>query len=177
MGIKSFVLTLFIVSLFSLFAKVSSENIQKGTGDNPLVYFENATMYTLDNKALQQVVQSTQAQRFKDRDEMYNGSIVIRVNDKNDPELKDFVSAQKIIKRGDNLEMYRDVAYDRGDFLKLRTQELFYDMKSEVAYNNKPFTSKYYGDILNGSHFYINNMTSVFKAKRSHFEINMTKNN
>lgn len=177
MGIKSFVWTLFVVALFSLFAQVSNKDVQKATGDNPLVYFENSIMYTINEEALQQVVQSTQAQRFKDRDEMYNGSIILRVDDKENPNLKDFISAQKIIKKEEKIEMYDDVVYDRGDFFKLRTNELFYDMKSEIAYNNQPFRSIYYGDVLNGSHFYMNNTTSFFKAKRSHFEVDMNKNN
>jgi hypothetical protein len=71
--------------------------------------------------------------------------------------------------------LYNNVKYDRDIFLSLRTNELFYDIKNEIAYNSVPFKAKYNGDILNGDTFYLDNKTKLLKASESHFEINMNK--
>ncbi|WP_419769629.1 MAG: LPS export ABC transporter periplasmic protein LptC [Candidatus Marinarcus sp.] len=175
MGIKLFITSLFFISLISLFSEVKNEVKKELVADKPLITFKNSIMYTMDKNEVNRVVQSQKAVRYKSRDELYDGTIVLRVKDQVNEDLKDIISAQKILKKMDSYSFYNDVKYDRGDFFKLRTNELFYDVKNQIAYNDQPFKSIYYGDILNGTAFYMNNLTSFFKAKSSHFEVNMNK--
>ncbi|MFA6788421.1 MAG: hypothetical protein WC149_00985 [Arcobacteraceae bacterium] len=175
MGVKLFVVTLFVVSIFSLFSEITKYVIKKDTKDSPLITFTDAIMYTLNQDEVLRIVDAQTAIRYKTRDEMYKAMITTRVKDKNNNDVKDTVSAQKMIKKADLYSFFDDVKYNRDDFMVLRTHELYYDIKKEIAYNSVPFQSIYNGDVLNGNNFYADNKTKFFRASKSHFEINMNK--
>lgn len=173
MGIKLFVFGLFLVSVVSFFSEIVKNKVVKNKNDNPLVTFTDATMYTMTYDEVSRIVQAKTALRYKSRDEMYDATIINRVKDKKNGEVKDIISAEKMLKQGDLYSLYNNVKYDRDVFLSLRTNELYYDIKKEIAYNNVPFKGMYKGDILNGDKFYLDNTTKFLKASQSHFEINM----
>lgn len=175
MGIKLFVLGLFLVSIFSFFSEIVKHKVIKNKNDTPLVTFTDAMMYTMTYDEVLRIVQAKTAVRYKSRDEMYDATIINRVQDKKHGEVKDIISAEKMVKKENLYMLYNNVKYDRDIFLSLRTNELFYDIKNEIAYNSLPFKAKYNGDILNGDKFYLDNKTKLLKANKSHFEINMNK--
>lgn len=177
MGVKLFVITLFIFSVFSLFSEITKYTKIKDKKDTPLITFTDATMYTLNQDEVLRIVEAKEAIRYKTRDEMYDATVVSRVKDKNNKSnaAKDTVSAKKMVKKEDLYSFFDDVRYNRDNFMILRTNELYYDIKKEIAYSNVPFQSVYNGDILNGNKFYLDNKIKSFKAEQSHFEINMNK--
>jgi hypothetical protein len=177
MGVKLFVVTLFVVSVFSLFGEITKYVKIKDKKEAPLVTFSEAKMYTLNYDNVLRIVQAQTAVRYKTRDEMYNAMIITRVKDKKKSETKDTVSANKMVKKADLYSFFDDVKYNRDDFMQLRTNELHYDVKKEIAYNSAPFQSIYNGDILNGNNFYLDNKIKAFKAEQSHFEIDLNKQN
>lgn len=177
MGVKLFVFTLFIVSVFSLFSEITKKQSTKNTVETPLVTFTDATMYTLNHEEVLRIVDAKSALRYKNRDEMYEGTIVTRVKDKNNTSLKDVVSADKMVKQENLYSFFKNVKYDRENIFSLRTHELYYDINKEIAYNSMSFNSIYNGDVLNGSHLFLNNKTNILEAKKAHFEIVMNKQN
>ncbi|MFA7084130.1 MAG: hypothetical protein WC141_06285 [Arcobacteraceae bacterium] len=177
MGIKLFVMTLFSLSVLALFSQVSKQDKNKETKDAPLISFTEATMYTINHKEVLRIVDAKSAIRYKTRDEMYDSTIVTRVKDKNNKDLKDVISADKMVKKDDVYSFFNHVKYDRDDVFSLRTDEMYYDIKNEIAYNEVPFTSVYNNDILNGTHLYLDNKINFMKAKKAHFEIDMNARN
>lgn len=177
MGVRVFVLTLFVVSVFSLFSEITKKQTTKNIVESPLVTFTDATMYTLNSEEVLRIVDAKSALRYKNRDEMYEGTIVTRVKDKNNASLKDVISANKMVQQENIYSFLKNVKYDRENIFSLRTDELYYDMNKEIAYNFMPFHSVYNGDILNGTHLYLDNKNNELKAKKSHFEIVMNKPN
>lgn len=177
MGVKLFVATLFIVSIFSLFSEITKKIVTKEVQETPLVTFTDAIMYTLNEEEVLRIVEAQNAIRYKTRDEMYDGTIVTRVKDKENNDYKDIIRADKMVKKETLYSFFDNVKYDRESIFSLRTHELYYDTQKEIAYNEKLFNSVYKGDILNGSHLYLDNKTNYLKAQKAHFEINMNAQN
>jgi hypothetical protein len=173
MGVKLFVISLFLVSIFSFFSEIVKQKVVKNNKDNPLITFTDATMYTMNYDEVLRIVEAKTAIRYKSRDEMYDATIVNRVKNKNNGDAKDIISAQKMVKKDELYTLLDDVKYNRDNFLSLRTNELYYDIKKEIAYNSIPFQAVYKGDILNGKKLYLENKTKFLTAEKSHFEINM----
>ncbi len=177
MGVKWFVATLFILSVFSLFSEVTQKEVTKNVQETPLVTFTDATMYTLNDEEVFRIVEAQNAIRYKTRDEMYDGTIITRVKDKENNDFKDIIRADKMVKEETLYSFFNNVKYDRESIFSLRTHELYYDIQKEIAYNEKWFNSVYQGDILNGSHLYLDNKINYLKAQKAHFEINMNAQN
>ena len=176
MAIKSFVIGLFVLALLSLFSTISVKPEKKQAQDIPLITFVDSIMYTLNDKEVTQIVKSQTAIQYKNRDEMYDGIIVLRAQNKQE-DIKDIIKANKIVKKENLYHFYGDVQYDRDEFLSLKTQELFYDETTTVAHNTKPFTAVYYDDYLQGESLHLNQNKALFKALKTHFEIAVNEAN
>ena len=176
MGIKVFVYTLLIISLLSFFATVSNEVKTIETKDIALITFNDSTLYTLNDTSVSKIVKSAKAMRYKNRDEMYDATFVLRAKSEENISLTDIISADFILKRGPRLKLVDHVKYNRGDFVSLKTDILHYNMDTKIAYNNKPFIGTYYGHYLIGSELYIDAVKTYFKSQKSHFEIDLKEN-
>jgi hypothetical protein len=177
MAIKLFTFILLLLSLGAYFVPV--ENLKKTlvNKDTPLVVFEDALMYTIDENSINRLVFATHAIKYKNRDEMYNADILL----KNLDDTKNFESeklkADLIVKKGDNYTLLNNVKYTRDDFIKLNTNELFYDDIKKIARNTKPFDAIYNNHFVKGNSVYLDINNEFVKAKNTHFEIDVTKKN
>ncbi|MDD2292048.1 MAG: hypothetical protein PHV52_07205 [Aliarcobacter sp.] len=177
MAIKLFTFILLLLSLGAYFIPV--ENLKKTlvNKDTPLVVFEDALMYTIDENSINRLVFATHAIKYKNRDEMYNADILL----KNLDDTKNFESeklkADLIVKKGDNYTLINNVKYTRDDFIKLNTNELFYDDIKKIAQNTKPFDAIYNNHFVKGNSVYLDINNEFVKAKNTHFEIDVTKKN
>jgi hypothetical protein len=177
MAIKLFTFILLLLSLGAYFIPV--ENLKKTlvNKDTPLVVFEDALMYTIDENSINRLVFATHAIKYKNRDEMYNADILL----KNLDDTKNFESeklkADLIVKKGDNYTLLNNVKYTRDDFIKLNTNELFYDDIKKIARNTKPFDAIYNNHFVKGNSVYLDINNEFVKAKNTHFEIDVTKKN
>ena len=173
MDIRIFVYALLGLSAAAYFLPV--ENLTKTNVDKdiPLVVFEEPLMYTLDEVGVSRVVQSSHAVRYKNRDEMFNADIIL----KNRAEKKTFdlekLKAKTIIKKGDDFTLLKDVNYKRDNFVNLDTQEMYYNLKTRIAYNNIPYEGTYNKHYLKGTKLYLEGNKSLIKSKDVHFEIDM----
>lgn len=177
MAIKIFTFLLLILSVGYYFVPV--ENIKKDELDKdmPLVIFESSFMYTINEESINRIVYATHAIKYKDRDEMYNADIIL----KNTDETKDFKSeklnAKLIIKNGNDYTLIDNVKYTRDDFMKLNTNELFYNDITKIATNTKPFDAVYNKHFLKGDTIYLDVNNDFVKANNTHFEIDVIKKN
>ena len=177
MAIKLFTFILLLLSLGAYFIPV--ENLKKTlvNKDTPLVVFEDALMYTIDENSINRLVFATHAIKYKNRDEMYNADILLKNLDDTKNFENEKLKADLIVKKGDNYTLINNVKYTRDDFIKLNTNELFYDDIKKIARNTKPFDAIYNNHFVKGNSVYLDINNEFVKAKNTHFEIDVTKKN
>lgn len=177
MGIKLFTFILLILSLGAYFIPV--DNFKKNLVDKdiPLVIFEDALMYTIDENSINRTVFATHAIKYKNRDEMYNADVILKNMDSTKNFINEKLKADLIVKKGDNYTLTNNVKYTRDDFIKLNTNELFYDDIKKIAQNTKPFDAIYNNHFVKGDTVYLEINNDFIKAKNTHFEIDVTKKN
>lgn len=177
MGIKIFTFILLILSLGAYFVPV--ENLKKTLVDKdmPLVIFEDAFMYTIDENSINRTVFATHAIKYKNRDEMYNTDVVLKNMDSTKNFNNEKLKADLIVKKGDEYSLTNNVQYTRDNFIKLNTNELFYDDIKKIAQNTKPFDAIYNNHFVKGDTVYLEINNDFIKAKNTHFEIDVTKKN
>lgn len=177
MAIKLFTFILLLLSLGAYFIPV--ENLKKTlvNKDTPLVVFEDALMYTIDENSINRLVFATHAIKYKNRDEMYNADILLKNLDDTKNFENEKLKADLIVKKGDNYTLINNVKYTRDDFIKLNTNELFYDDIKKIAQNTKPFDAIYNNHFVKGNSVYLDINNEFVKAKNTHFEIDVTKKN
>jgi hypothetical protein len=176
MAIKLFIFILLFISLGSYFIPV--ENAKKNILDKdiPQVIFESPKMYTLNDNSLNRIVIATHAIKYENRDEMYNADITLKNQDKTKDFKNEKLKADLIVKKGDNYILTNNVKYTRDNFIKLNTDELFYDDIKKIATNTKPFNAIYNNHFVKGDTIYLDINNDFINAKNTHFEIDVTKN-
>ena len=177
MVIKYFIFTLLVLSISFYFTPL--EEIKKYTinNDAPVVIFESPSMFTMNEKGFLRVIYANKALRYKDRDEIYNGNITINNLDDNQKFNSENLKADLIIKKENKYVLTDDVKYTRDNFIKVNTNELYYDDIDKIANNTKAFDAIYNNHYLKGDTFYIDINNDFTKAKNTHFEIEITKKN
>lgn len=173
MGIKIFIYVLFTLSLASYFYKVDVDLGKKTTEERPLLTFDNATMYTIDEYEVRRVVQAKIAAIFKNKEELFDAIIVDRVQDEKDKVFTDTIRSNYLLKEGSFLTMRGDVKYNRGGEIVLNSSELYYDIDKMVGYNKKPFELLYNSQLLTGTNIYFDGKSYIFEADKTHFEIDI----
>ena len=177
MGIKFFTFSLLILSLGAYFIPV--ENLKKTLVDKdmPLVIFEDAFMYTIDENSINRTVFATHAIKYKNRDELYNADVLLKNIDESKNFNNEKLKADLIVKKDNNYTLTNNVKYTRDDFIKLNTNELFYDDIKKIAQNTKPFDAIYNNHFVKGDTVYLEINSNLVKAKNTHFEIDVIKKN
>ena len=61
--------------------------------------------------------------------------------------------------------------YKRDDFIKLNTEELFYNDLTKIASNTKPFDGVYNSNSVKGDTLYFDVNKNFVMAQNTHFEI------
>lgn len=169
MGLRGFVYILLSLSVLFIVAEVNTKVIKDVKVELPLLTFQDATMYTLSDTQLSRVIYANEVKRFKDRDVMYSGKILIK-QATNELTI-DTLIADIIIKRKDDYKFLNNVQFTRGSDLTLNTDELLYDTKQEILTNNVSFNGIYNNNIINGKNLYYDVQKRVLKVKNAHFEV------
>lgn len=169
MAIKYFAYSLLVISILSMLAGVDEKAKNGAKKEQAQIIFDNSTLYTLNTENIDKIVNSSQALRYKNRDVLYDGKIILRAND----ETTDYIESDIIVRRKDNYKFLNNVKYNKDNNILLNTQELFYNTKTKIAKNNKPFDGYYYDSKLEGTNLYLDSTKSIFKSNKSHFEIEL----
>ncbi len=171
MDIKLFNYSLLLVAIGAYFIPV--ENIAKNNDikDIPLVVFQKPLMYTVTDKNVSRIVEASHAIKYKNRDEMYDANIFLRNNLEKKNYKVETLEAQVIIKKGDDLNLRKDVKYNRDDFINLNTDALDYNIKTRLAKNNVAYEGYYYNNSIKGTNLYLDGRKNYMTSKDVHFEI------
>lgn len=175
MGLVQFVYLVFFGSIIALSLGFDTSTLKVDKKQKPLVSFEDATMYTMDKKQVTQIAKAQKAVRYKNKDELFDASLVIRVNDKTNNNLLDVLSAKKVTKKGNNLYLRGDVQYDRANTMQFESEVLNYNLNTKIATNMNKFTALYNGDHLSGTNIYVDARNNIVRAKRTKFIIDLDK--
>jgi len=169
MGINLFVLILIVVSIF--ITNINQEvKIKKIKHENiPLVTFNDSTFYLIDDKEVKQKVKSSQIKSYKNKDELYDATILI----KNEYNKTNTISAQYIIKQNDEYQLYQNVniKINTKDKIILNSDYIKYDLSKNILSNNKEFELRYNNSLILGDNLFYNNKYNIIKAKNIHFKI------
>lgn len=175
MVIKIFTFLLLALSVWAYFIPVKSLKDNVVDKDMPLVIFETAFMYTIDENSINRLVQASHAVKYESRDEMFDADIVLINSDKTKNFKSEKLKADLIVKRGNEYTLTNNVKYRRDDFMSLNTQELFYDDMKKIASNTKPFDAVYNNYLANGDTVYFDINNNFITSKNTHFEIKIDK--
>lgn len=173
MGIKLFVNILLALGVAAYFIPVENKINKSNDKDIPLVIFEEPYMYTLTENNINKIVVASKAIKYKNRDVMYDSDVIIKNTKKNKKYNLEKLNAKIVISHGDILTLKEKVFYRRDNFMTLNTEELYYDTKQEIAYNDVTFDGKYNGSTIKGTNLYLDMNNNNFKSKKVHFEIDM----
>lgn len=174
MGINFFILFLIVLSLI-VSNLTFDEKIQKKVFKNiPLVTFNNSVLYDIDEKDVKQIVISSKALNYKNKDELYDAKIIIR----NKQNGANTVSAEYILKKDMNYKLYENVniTVNNENNIKLVSDYLEYDEKNQIFKNNNDFILDYNLNNIVGNSLYLDNKNNILRAKNTHFKLKIEEN-
>ena len=151
MAIKYFAYSLFTIAFFSMIVTIDEESSSSVKKEKAQIVFDNSTLYTMSTQNIDRIVNSTKALKYKNRDVMYDGKIILRAKDNR----TDYIESDVIIKRKDDYKFLNNVKYNKENDITLNTNELFYNTKTKIAKNSKPFDGYYYEHKIKGTNLYL----------------------
>jgi hypothetical protein len=169
MGINLFVLIIIIASIIITNIKENIVTKKIEYSNIPIVTFNNSTLYIIDDKQVTQIISSSQALSYHNRDELYDATILI----KNKYNKTNTISAEYMLKDDFVYKLYQNVQIriNTRDKIILNSDFMEYDTRNNILTNNKPFELLYNNNILNGENLFYNNEYNIIKAKNTHFKI------
>jgi len=171
MDIRLFSYSLLVLAIGAYFIPVNNKAKNDDIKDIPLVVFEKPIMFTLSENNLTRIVNSSHVIRYKSRDEMYDTNIFLK-NSLDEKEYKyETLEAQFIMKEGNNLSLQKDVKYNRDNFINLKTDSMYYNLKTNLTRNDVPYDGYYYNNFINGTNLYLDGKKNYMKSEDVHFEI------
>lgn len=170
MGINFFVYSLLIISTVCAFIEIEQNSEKKVLKEQAQIVFDNSTLYTLSEKNIDKIVNSSRVVRYKDRDVMYDGKIILRGEKKT----TDYLESDIIVKRDSLYKFLNNVSFNRDNSILIKTDELIYDSTKNIAYNSASFNAIYNNNKLKGTDLYFDIDKSIIKANRAHFEVHTT---
>jgi LPS export ABC transporter protein LptC len=174
MAITRFFYALFAISLvFMFYTKESEETVEKKEL-KPMVVFENSLMYTIDATSINYIVQATKVNIFNGYEELYNASITSKGNQ--DTTKPNNLRANHIVKKIDDVYLNGDVYLEsfRGSVLK--TEQLDYNLKTNIAKNKTKFEIIDSKASMEGDTLFFNIIDHQIVAKNTKFKIDMKEN-
>ena len=173
MGITKFIYLLLAVSIIFLFYTKQNNLEIKELVERPLISFENSIMYNISTVNVSQVIQSQKAFLHKDKEELFNVTIVTKHNDGNSQVSTNTIAAKYVLKKDDSLFLKGDISFISSDLLTLKTEELQYNLKSLIAKTDVDFTIVSRDNDFNGSKLFLDGKNNRIVAKNTHFTIKL----
>ena len=175
MGITKFLYLLFFCSIMFLFyTKENKVSIVKKE-EKPLIKFQDSIIYDISSKGVNQIIQSDKAYIYKNSKQLFNATILIKsVKDENKANI---LSADQIVKVDNDLFMNNNIIIESEDKMTLKTQELQYNLKTQIMKNNSEFLVIDNGSKFKGNNLYMNKNENHIKAQQIHFNIKLKDDN
>ena len=176
MVIRIFTFTLLFLAILSYLVPVENKSKKSIDNDIALLTFNDSTMYTLTPDNMNRIIYAKQVLRYRNRDVMYDGALMVKSMHKQKGEITDTLLSDLIIRRGDDFKFLNNVKFTRNDYLSLNTNELLYNAKTKVARNTLAFKGTYFENYMEGKNIYLDLNKYYMKADETHFEIEIRNN-
>jgi hypothetical protein len=169
MAIKYFVFIMFIVSSFSLFISIDKKKEATVREDKPIMIFDKSVLYTINSQEIQRIVDSKKTLIYNKKEESYDSKVVLKTTENG---IVDTLVSDYTLKIDNKISFLGNVVFNRSDFMKLTSEEVFYDISNKIAHNSKDFVASYYNNKLTGNSFYTKDIYYM-KSKDVTFEIEL----
>ncbi len=177
MGINNFLYSIFALAILFMYIEQKEVVIEEKKEEKPTVSFYNSVMYDITSQSVTQMIQSSQAYMYKKREELVDGIIVTKVEKKEDEESEvNMIKADYIIKMADNIYLDGDVNLQLGNDIELKTEQLEYNMKTEIAKNNVAFDMRKNKSSFLGDQLYFDTKNNHIIAKNTKIKIKVSEN-
>ena len=167
MAIKVFISIIIIIGIALTQLKVDVPEENTKVEKKPLIVFYDSIMYELDENSVQRTVQSKQFLHFDTRDEIYDGTIVVRTKEN----LGDSISAEYIQRETNEYKFYQNVHAVTGMGERLMSDRLFYNDITKIISNDTVFTMIKDDNTLVGNNLYFDTIKEYFSADKTHFTL------
>jgi hypothetical protein len=167
MDIRTFSYILLASVIVFYFIPVKNPDRTSENKDIALVVFEKPQMYTLTTQKVTKIVKANSFVKYKNRDEMFDAHMIINENN------HEFISAQKVVNKNNILKLNGSVYFKQSDYLTLNTEELFYKVNDNIAYNSLPYKARYHNSNFEGTHLYLDTKNNYMKTQNIHFELDL----
>lgn len=169
MGINKFIIFLIIGTIIFLIIEKNQtvENFKEVS--KPKVSFHDSIMYEITNQKVKQIVMSKQANLYDNREELYEGTIVIKDNQNNND--SNIASGNRIIKIANKVYLNGSVNLQLANGTHIKTEELYYNITTKIASNSVDFIAIRNNDTFNGNSLYLDSMREIIKAEQIKFRM------
>jgi len=174
MGISKFMILLIIFTLVFLFIEKEQTVPKEKEEAKPKVSFFDSTMYEITEQNVKQIVKSKQADIYDKTEKLIDATIVAK-SDKNSYDTN-IVSANSMIKVGDNVYLNDTVNLDLADGTNIKTEQLDYNLETKIAQNNVPFTAIRGTDTFKGNNLFLDSISEYITAKQAKFRMKVETN-
>jgi hypothetical protein len=148
--------------------KTQVKNIK--TEERPIISFFDSIMYEITEKRIEQVIQSKKTLIYNNRDELYDATFIVK-SDKNNNEVTNTISALNILKFENNIYLDKNVYLQLSNKFNIRTEQLEYNLKSQIAKNDESFEAILQENSFSGTNLYLDSNRNKIKAKNTKFKI------
>jgi len=174
MGISKFMVLLIIFTLVFLFIDKEPMVKKEKQEVKPKVSFFDSTMYEITEQNVKQIVKSKQADIYDKTEKLIDATIVAK-SDKNSYDTN-IVSANSMIKVGDNVYLNDTVNLDLADGTNIKTEQLDYNLETKIAQNSVPFTAVRGTDTFKGNNLFLDSTSEYIRAKQAKFRMKVETN-
>ncbi len=152
MGMKRFITTLLVLSIFFLFYDIKSIKSDIKKDEKPLVSFYDAISYTIDEHSVTSIVRANEIYLYKKREEMVSATMLLRQEQQTET---NFAKADFVTKIEDDLYLDGNVMLQAQRGVQLTSEQLEYNTKTKIAKNQLPFVIEYNESVFRGEKLYL----------------------
>ncbi len=174
MGITRFIYILFFLSCIFLLYNKKNDIVKVETQEKPMATFDNSVIYDISTVGISKVIQLDKALVYKTFTELYNATFVFKNENQSN---ENTLNARHIIKIDDELFLDGDVNLQSGDIFNLRTEELQYNMATQIAKNNKEFILLSKESSFKGEELFFDRNINKIVANKIHFKLRLKDQN
>ena len=175
MGITRFIILLLLISISVLFyQKEFKANYKLESTKKPLISFDDSLIYEISSKGVAKILQLDSVNIFEEFQEINNVTILFK---KDGEDIDNTLNANFAKKDGDDIFLSGDVDLQRGDNFNLRTEDLQYNIKSQILKTNKKFILTIDDNQFEGVGLFIDARINKIVTDNIHFKLRLKDTN
>ncbi len=167
MGLKIFAIILLLLVMEITFLSTQEPitfQVKPPRVDFSDITFEKLDAYMITPEGLKAQLQASKAESFKTRDELYDINATLYFRDHSD-----YLQARKALWQPETLHLTDDVRYDSNHTLLFKSDDLVYNVQSDIAVSGTPFRLEQNRSIVTGTYLEYHAKARYVKADRVTF--------